>query len=84
MRHNDHVRLDPDDELTELLDLDQAAQVAEVSRRTINRWIHAEILRVVEHPLLGGRYVLEGELLAVEKTQWQSRHAGWRGPRLRT
>ncbi|WP_433225559.1 hypothetical protein [Actinomadura formosensis] len=38
------MRLDPADELSELLDLDEAARVADVSRRTLDRWEQARVL----------------------------------------
>jgi hypothetical protein len=70
------VRLDPDDELSELIPLDQAAQLADISDRTLRRWIAAGRLRV-----LAGEYVVERELLAVEKERWESRRAGRPGAR---
>jgi hypothetical protein len=72
---NGHVRLDPDDELSELIPLDQAPAIAQVSARTLRRWINDRRLRV-----LAG-HVVERELLAVEKERWESRHAGRPGAR---
>ncbi|WP_433233754.1 helix-turn-helix transcriptional regulator [Actinomadura nitritigenes] len=76
------MRLDPADELTELLTLDQAAAVARVSGRTINRWIKAELLPVYELPGYTARYVREDELLEVEHERRQSRRRGRPGARV--
>lgn len=73
------MRLDPADELSELLDLDQAADVAQVTRRTINRWIKARRLRCFT--VHGERYVVEGELLDVEAGQYGTRDRGRPGAR---
>jgi hypothetical protein len=70
-----YARLNPDDELSELIPLDQAAEIAGVSSRTLRRWITDRRLRV-----LAG-HVVERELLAVEKERWESRHAGRPGAR---
>lgn len=69
--------LDPDDELSTLLTLEQAVERAVVSHRTLSRWIKAGRLR-----LLPGRYVVERELLEVERERRRSRHAGWPGARV--
>lgn len=69
------MRLDPDDELSQLIPLDDAPAIAGISRRTLNRWIAAGRLRV-----LAG-HVVERELLAVERERWESRHAGRPGAR---
>lgn len=74
--HTGIMRLDPDDELTELLDLDQAAALAQVTRRTLNRWIQAKRLR-----LLPGGYVIEGELLDAEALAYGTRNRGRPGAR---
>jgi hypothetical protein len=71
------MRLDPDDELSELLTLDQAAEVAARSRRTISRWIATGRLRC-----LPGGWIIERELLAVEAERHHARHAGRPGARL--
>lgn len=73
------MRLDPDDELTELLTLDQAAALAQVTRRTINRWIKAG-LRVIQLPG-GERYVVESELLEAEVKAYGARTRGRPGAR---
>lgn len=69
------MRLDPDDELSVLIPLGQAAKIADVSDRTLRRWINDRRLRV-----LAG-HVVERELLAVEKERWESRRAGRPGAR---
>jgi predicted site-specific integrase-resolvase len=69
------VRLDPDDELSELIPLDQAPTIAQVSARTLRRWIAAGRLTVTAD------HVVERELLAVEAERWASRHAGRPGAR---
>lgn len=76
------MRLDPDNELSELLPLDEAAAVAEVSRRTLNRWIDARRLRVYQVPGHTGRYVREDELLDVEHERRASRRRGRPGARV--
>lgn len=75
-RHNGTVRLDPDDELSELIPLDQAATIAQVSDRTLRRWIAAGRLR-----LLAG-HVIERQLLDVEAERRAARRAGRPGARL--
>lgn len=74
------MRLDPADELTELVPLDEAATVAQVSRRTITRWITAGRLTVYEvsglRPGSPRRYVLESALLDVEHERRAARHGG--------
>lgn len=70
------MRLDPEDELTELLTLDQAAALAQVTRRTLNRWIQARRLR-----LLPGGYVIEGELVDAEALAYGTRNRGRPGAR---
>lgn len=57
--------------------MEQAALRAVVSRRTLARWIREGRLRV-----LPGRYVVERELLDVERERRRSRHAGWPGARV--
>lgn len=74
------MRLDPDDERTELLTLDQATALAQVTRRTLNRWIKDRKLRVIKPPG-GERYVVEGELLDLEAAQNAARNPGRPGPR---
>lgn len=69
------MRLDPDDELSELIPLDQAAEIARVSRRTLNRWIAAGRLRV------RAGHVVERELLDVEVERRTARRAGRPGAR---
>lgn len=76
------MRLDPDDELTELVPLDQAAALACVSRRTLNRWIAAGRLRVIQVRGLTGQYVVESELLDVEYERRQARRRGRPGARV--
>lgn len=80
--HTGVVRLDPADELTELVPLDEAPALACVSRRTLNRWIASGRLRVIELPGYTGRYVVEGELLAVEHERRQARSQGRPGARV--
>lgn len=75
------MRLDPADELTELLTLDQAADVAGVSVRTLNRWIAAGRLRTYRLPGTQ-RYVREDELLDVEHERRRSRRLGRPGARV--
>lgn len=70
------TRLDPDDQLSYLLTLDEAAQVAAVTRRTVNRWIAQRRLRV--HP---GRLVVERDVLDVERACRHAAHQGRPGPR---
>ncbi|TDD93325.1 hypothetical protein [Actinomadura rubrisoli] len=76
------MRLDPADELSELLDLDQAARLAKATRRTLDRWIAARRLRVYEVHGLTGRYVREDELLEVEHERRSSRNPGRPGARV--
>jgi hypothetical protein len=71
------VRLDPDDELSELIPLDQAPAIAQVSDRTIRRWIADGRLTV------RAGHVVERQLLAVEAERWTARHAGRPGARPR-
>lgn len=65
------MRLDDTDPLSRILDIDEAAEAAEVTRRTVNRWITQGRLRV-----LLGRRVIEREVLEVERA---CRHAARRG-----
>ncbi|WP_433469563.1 helix-turn-helix domain-containing protein [Spirillospora sp. CA-128828] len=74
--------LNPADELSELLTLDQAARLAGVTRRTLDRWIAARRLTVYEVRGLTGRYVREDELLDVEYERRQSRRQGRPGARV--
>lgn len=69
------VRLDPNDELSELIPLDQAAEIARVSRRTLNRWIADGRLTV------RAGHVVERELLDVEVERRIARRAGRPGAR---
>ncbi|MGP4030065.1 hypothetical protein [Actinomadura sp. 3N407] len=77
------MRLDPADELSELLTLDEAARVAEVTCRTLDRWIAARRLPVYEVCGHTGRYVRENELLDVEHERRASRAKGRPGARMR-
>ncbi|WP_055480868.1 helix-turn-helix domain-containing protein [Sphaerimonospora mesophila] len=61
------------------VDLDEAAQRADVSRSTISRWISSGRLPFAE--VLGRRYVKLRDLLTVERERHLSR--GRPGPRLR-
>lgn len=72
------LQLERDDPLSTVLTLDEAAQVAHVSVRTIRRWIAEGRL-----PVLPGGRVVERGLLDVERQQRRTRHAGRRGPRLK-
>ncbi|WP_165964130.1 helix-turn-helix domain-containing protein [Actinomadura sp. KC216] len=76
------MRLHPADELSELLNLDQAARLANVSRRTLDRWIASRRLRVYEVRGHTGRYVREDELLEVERERRRSRRRGRPGARV--
>ncbi|WUI03940.1 hypothetical protein OHR68_19795 [Spirillospora sp. NBC_00431] len=51
-------------------------RLAGVSRRTLDRWIVARRLTVIEVRGLTGRHVREGELLEVEHERRQSRRRG--------
>lgn len=73
--HNECVRLDPDDELSELIPLDDAPAIVCVSRRTLNRWIAAGRLTV------RAGHVVERDLLDVEAERRAARHAGRPGAR---
>lgn len=68
--------LDPRDELSTALTIAEAAEVAQRSRRTINRWIAQGRLRV-----LPGRRVVERELLEVERACRHAARRGRPGPR---
>ncbi|WP_433225567.1 hypothetical protein [Actinomadura formosensis] len=76
------MRLDPDDELSELVPLDDAPALACVSRRTLNRWIAAKRLTVIEVRGYTGRYVREDELLDVEHERRKARRQGRPGARV--
>lgn len=76
------MRLDPADELSELVPLDEAPVHARISRRTLNRWIAAGRLTVIEVRGLTGRYVREGDLLDVECERRRSRNPGRPGARV--
>lgn len=80
--HTGGVRLDPADELTELVPLDEAPALACVSRRTLNRWIASGRLTVYEVRGYTGRYVREGELLDVEHERRKARRQGRPGARV--
>lgn len=74
------MRLDPADELTELIPLDDAAALMHVSRRTLTRWVTEGRLTVYEVPGLKPgsprRYVLEADLIDVEHERRTARRQG--------
>lgn len=68
--------LDPHDELSGALTIDEAAVVAGRTRRTINRWIASGRLRV-----LPGRRVVERDLVDLEAECHAASTAGRPGAR---
>lgn len=78
--HTGGVSLDLDDELTVPLTLEAAARAACVTRRTVTRWIASG--RLPSHTGPDGRtYVIESELLDVERERRHSRNPGRPGAR---
>lgn len=67
------------DELDVPLDLETAAAVADVSRRTVARWISSGRLRA--HKVDGRTYVIEADLIEVEHERRRSRNPGRPGAR---
>ena len=68
--------MSPDhDELRVPLTLDAAARIAQVSRRTVERWITAGRLPAYTGPD-GRTYVIEADLLDVEHERRHSRRKG--------
>lgn len=69
--------LDPDDDLSRVITLTQAAQVASVSRRTVTRWVATGRL-----PLLpGGKHTTERAVLDCERDRHVASRRGRPGPR---
>lgn len=70
--------LDPNDDLSTVLTLGQAAEAAQVSRRTLNRWIHNGHLEP-----LPGRMLTERMVLDCERDRYLASHQGRPGARPR-
>ncbi|ROO82592.1 hypothetical protein EDD29_0073 [Actinocorallia herbida] len=74
--------LDPKDPLSEVIPLKTAAAAANVSERTIRRWVEAGHLELLTAPGLAGSWVTRRAVLECERDRHQAARRGRPGARV--